>query len=138
MQGSVCSKSNCGQSNINAVSIRTGLPGTLMYTQHFVNTTGIPACSTPEPAIFVSCSGRSLPYVMFHTDSINTNIINTYTHAHSPLAVLPSLNEAYIATAIQTECQRSFNTQTPNYSHATQTLQHISDTSCPSDTNCTS
>ena len=101
-----------------------------MCTQHFVNTTGILACSPTEPAIFLSCSGRSLPSVMFHANSMNTNIINTYTHAHSPLTVLPSLNDAFIATAIQTEYQRSFNTQTLNYSHVTQTRRHISDTSC--------
>jgi len=130
MQGSVCSKSNRGQSSTSAVSIRTGLPGILMYTQHFVNTVDIPACSTPKSAIFLSCSGRSLPSVMFHADSMNTNIINTYTHAHSPLTVLPSLNDAFIATAIQTEYQRSFNTQTLKYSHVTQTRQLISDTSC--------
>jgi hypothetical protein len=121
-----------GQSSSSAVAISTGLPGTLVYTQHFVNTTGIPACSTPEPAIFVSYSGRSLPCVMFRTDSMNTNITITHTHAHSPLTVLPSLNEAFIATTIQTEYQRSFNTQTLNYSHVTQTRQHISDTSCTS------
>jgi CobQ-like glutamine amidotransferase family enzyme len=63
---------------------------------------------------------------MFHThDSMNTNIINTYTHAHSPLTVLPSPNDAFIATAIRTEYQRSFNTQTLNYSHVTQTRQNI-------------
>ena len=129
-EGSACSKSNRGQSSSSAVSIRTGFPATLMYTQHFVNSTDIPACSAPDPAIFPLCSDRSLQSVMFRADSMNTNIINTYTHAHSHLTALPYLNDAFIATAIQTEYQRSFNTQTLNYSHVTQTRHHISDTGC--------